>query len=80
MKIVTVRDAIILNMLKEGFKTGQEIEATLGLQKTVAKKSLSMLKDSGMIEKRKSRGKEFFTITDNGRAAIGKLYRNLSLG
>ena len=53
MRVVNLRDAIILSMLKQGERKGRELEAAIGRQKKIASTSLSFLRRSGLIKKKK---------------------------
>ena len=79
MRIVNLRDAIILNLLRDENRSEQEIGTRLGMQKSMTKQTLLVLKNSGLIEKRRTRGKEFYAITDYGKDAIGRMYKKLNL-
>ncbi|MBI4170717.1 MAG: hypothetical protein HY514_03410 [Candidatus Aenigmarchaeota archaeon] len=66
-------------MLKGGLKKTEEIQAQLDMQKSVTRKSSSFLKDSRLIKKQRIRGDEFYLITENGRTAIDRVYKRLSI-
>jgi DNA-binding HxlR family transcriptional regulator len=79
MRVTSVRDAIILNMLKSGNKSFGEIESLLGIQKSITSRSLSILKESGFIKRQRASGKEIYILTERGSNAIQKIYEKLSL-
>ncbi len=74
MNVVNLRDAIILNILKNGYKSRSEIEAGLGLAGKATMKSLSMLRDSGLIARQSAQGKDSYFLTDSGKNAIEKIF------
>ncbi len=79
VRLVNLRDAIILSMLQDGFQSKQDIERKFGMQKSVARQSLSVLKTSGLIAKQRINGNDFYLITDKGNKSIKKVYQRLSL-
>ncbi len=79
MHVVNLRDAIILSLLKDNERPAEYIETAVGNQKTIAKKSLSLLRKSGLIRKQRTKGRDFFVITDEGKKTIDRIYRKLSL-
>ena len=78
MGVVNLRDAIILSLLKNGLKSRWEIENSLGVQKKIAKESISFLRKSKLISRRNLKGDEFYDLTESGRKAIDKVFRQVS--
>ena len=76
MQVRNLRDAIILNLLKDGTKTGTEIRGSLGIEKSITKKSLAMLRVSGLVGKK---GRDGYFLTENGKETMDRLYRKMSL-
>lgn len=79
MRVVNLRDAIILSMLKDKARSRGEIEGRLDIQKSVASQSLALLHGAGLIDKKRARGSEFYAITNSGRRAIDGVYKRLSI-
>ena len=77
MKVVNLKDAIILSSLKNGLKSRREIEKSLGVQKTITARSLTFLNNSGLIAKRNIQGNEFFALTTDGEKAIEGVFRQV---
>ncbi|GEM_PF-5025898 len=80
MAVKNLRDAIILSFLKDGIRSRNDIESSLGIQKSIARQSLSFLRTSGFVSRKTIRNSEFYLITDNGRKSIENIYRKLSIG
>lgn len=77
MSVVNLRDAIILALLKDNFRTKQEIAESMKIAKTNTGKSLNLLKSFGLVQRKTINGKEIYFITDDGRNALQNVYRKI---